>query len=126
VQRAGQPGPRFRGLDQGPDPAALDADGAGSYVAEVDPSVLADPATRRELQARRRCGRLVNALNGGDVDAYFALLEEGLPFAPAGTQGMVLVQARRPGAGPHRTMRIPMMQASVSTPLTRNTSLFGY
>ncbi|MCU1654964.1 MAG: hypothetical protein JWQ60_6113, partial [Pseudonocardia sp.] len=64
--------------------------------------------------------------NGGDVDAYFALLEEGLQFAPAGTQGMVLVQARRPGAGPHWTMRIPMTQASVSTLLTRNTSLFGY
>jgi hypothetical protein len=32
----------------------MDADDAGSYVAGVDPSVLADSAARRQLLARRR------------------------------------------------------------------------
>jgi hypothetical protein len=32
----------------------MDADDTGSYVVGVDPSVLADPAARRQLLARRR------------------------------------------------------------------------
>lgn len=68
-QRAGQPGPQFRGLGQGPDLVAVDADGAESYVAGVDASVLADPVTKRELLARRRftVPTIVTAIDGGQA-----------------------------------------------------------
>jgi hypothetical protein len=69
VQRARQPDPRLRGLDQGPDSAAVDADGAESYVVGVAPSVLADPAARGELLARRRftVPTIVTSIDGGEA-----------------------------------------------------------
>jgi hypothetical protein len=63
-----QPAPRLRGLGQHPDQAAMDTDDAGSYVVGVDPSVLADPAARRQLLARRRftVPTLVTSLDGDE------------------------------------------------------------
>lgn len=54
VQRARRPARPFGGLDQHLDPAVVDGDGAGGYVAGVDPALLSDLTAARELLARRR------------------------------------------------------------------------
>jgi hypothetical protein len=67
-RRVRRPTPRFGGLDQHLDPAVMDGDGAGGYVAGVDPALLSDPTARRELLARRRFAvpRIVTSIDGGE------------------------------------------------------------
>ncbi len=60
----------FRGLDADAERAAADASGTSSYVAGVDPWVLADPTSSRELGARRRFAVPTTAacIDGDDIE----------------------------------------------------------
>ncbi len=67
-QRTRRPAARLGGLDRHFDPVVMDGDGAGGYVAGVDPALLADPTATRELLARRRFAvpTIATSIGGGE------------------------------------------------------------